>query len=114
MAGHPKMACGVAHRQHYLQLEHGARIDLLLQLIAGVSPSATLLALEWEARVNPELSLDLKTRGDRLGGHVGVYGGYAFLADGGLSFRALAGTILFDDEGLAAAANVRFSVGWAF
>ena len=67
-----------------------------------------------EARVNPQLPLDLKSRGERLGGHAGVYGGYVFGADSGLSFRALVGAIVFDDEGLAAAPNFRFSLGWAF
>lgn len=34
-----------------------------------------------EARVNPQLPLDSKSRGERLGGHAGVYGGYVFGAD---------------------------------
>ena len=80
----------------------------------GPRPARRSWLVSGEVRVNPELPLDMKTRGERLGGHVGVYGGYIFLPDGGMSFRALAGAIVFDDEGFAAAPNFRFSLGWAF
>ncbi len=80
----------------------------------GSRPARRSWLMSVEARVNPELPLDLKGGGERIGGHVGVYGGYAFLPDDGLSFRALAGAIVFEDEGFAAGPNFRFSWGWAF
>ncbi len=80
----------------------------------GPRPARRSWLMSVEARVNPELPLDLKSGGDRLGGHVGVYGGYAILRDGGLSLRALAGVILLEDEGFATGPNFRFSLGWAF
>ncbi len=78
-------------------------------------PPRHALLIDAQAQLNvDQWPPDLSGGGERIGGLVGVAGGYGLLTDGGFLLRVRAGAIFHEDAGFGAGPDFTVGAGWAF
>ena len=94
--------------------EVGVLVHGFLLGTATDRPPRHSLLVSGALMVNPTPPFSLRSGGERLGGYLGVYGGYAYTGEAGFIVRAELGALLYAETGFAMGPNAVLSVGWAF